>query len=177
MLTEEGKRSLYSHARDDAERQRLLAAFHTDGKTEATRQIFETMAFLIITGSLALCAAALAAWVAGFFIDFSSKATWLLCLLVGHFLVTAIAINWSFDGQKGKLRRERVELAARRYGYPIILAAGICAGWLAQPYFESTSERGYAQRATIQACLQVPKCVGLAKRINNDGDVAGLLSN
>ncbi|ESZ09334.1 hypothetical protein NKH47_12460 [Mesorhizobium sp. M1060] len=175
MLTEEGKRSLYSHARDDAERQRLLAAFHTDGKTEATRQLFETMAFLIIIGCLSLGAAALALWMASPFVALNGK--WMLCLAVGTFLAAGIAINWSFDGQKGKLRRERAELTARRYGYPIILAAGLCAGWLAQPHFESTSERGYAQRATIRACLQVPKCVELANRINNDGDVAGALSN
>lgn len=177
MLTEEGKRKLYSHARDDAERQRLLAAFRTDSETVLVHGLFETGASLLIIGAVSFGAAAAISWTASFSPDFPLKSQALLVLFIVTFIGTCVAINWSFDGERGKTRKSRFDLAVTRYGYPIILAAGIGAGWLAQTYLETRSERGYAASAAIRACLKTPACIQLARAINHDSDVRWVLSN
>ncbi|MBZ9942644.1 hypothetical protein LB533_16250 [Mesorhizobium sp. BR1-1-13] len=170
MLTEESKQKLYSHARDDAERQRLLASFRTDGTTDATRGFFERLAFLLIIGSGSLAAAAAMVWLGSYLPASQSKSKWLLMLAVTGFLGTGLAINLSFDGKNGKHRKERLELAARRYGYPIILASGLGLGWLAHQYNEATSDLEALRLTVLRACLTSAICVASATRLNGGDD-------
>jgi hypothetical protein len=170
MLTEESKRALYAQARDDAERQRLLAAFRTDGKTEATRELFEQLAFLIIIGSASFLAAILVTCVAAYAPLLSSRPKWLFAIFFGVLLVTAIGINRSFDGDKGERRRAGLELASRRYGYPILVATGLCAGWFAHQYHEGRSDLAAIKTATVRACLQSASCVSNATAISGGLD-------
>ena len=163
MLSQEQKQALFSRARDDEERQRLLAALRSDPKADAMRDLFELVARYALIGAAAYAVAFLVDWVVRHTLSHAALGKWAIAPSVVAFLATIIALNMSFDGPQGAHRRVLWETMAHRYGYPIVLLAGLLGGSYYRQYADAVSEAGMASRAAIVACSQTPACIELAK--------------
>jgi hypothetical protein len=176
MLSEQAKRDLFAQARDDAEKQRLMAAFASDAKTDAMRGLFEHLASLALVVAGAGFATAAIAWtVAVLLPGAATRSSWFLAALGAFFLVALLIINTSMDGAQGASRRRWLERAGRRYGYPITLVMGLVLGCLYQSYEERSSDRANALHALAAACGDNPYCVLKASRFNAGNDVSTYL--
>jgi hypothetical protein len=134
-LTEEQKRNLFSHARDDAEKQRLLAAFRSDPKADAVHGLFELLAAYALIVFAACFASVVVDRVVHLALPTSELHTgWYFAGLFLVFVLVVIAINMSFDGVTGAGRRRLLDVVAHRYGYPIVLAAGVVLGAMFHSY-------------------------------------------
>lgn len=165
MLTHEQKQALYSQARDDAERQRLLAAFRSDPKTESMRDLFELLAGYLLIGAAGLGAAWVAANLLSWAFPLLSPAN---ASLLGAvvFFCAVLGIFVALGSKHGADHTARLDLMARRYGYPLTLVAGLLFGWYAYGYTDSHSEEGAYRRALATTCESMPACArkaGLAR--------------
>ena len=158
MLTEESKRRLYAQARDEAERQRLWLPSGLTPRVMA----FSSCQPLRVDGGgglfgprRRLCRLCVLP------ASVTHTKAFLAAVLLA-FLLSLIAINMSLDGERGAGRKAWLELTSRRYGYPIVLAAGLYLGGLYHGHAERAFEVGLAQHAMVMVCAQRPGCVAEA---------------
>lgn len=176
-MSDDNVQRLLSDARDDAERQRLLAALHTEvsGK-EPVRELFELTAFYLLIGVVAFGVAYAANHAGNLFLPDAVKHTrWYAAGLLLVFFLAALAINLSFDGDRGAVRKQRWQGAAREYGYPLTLIVGLYAGYQYYEYSYRNSYEGEAHHATLAACADLPACLKLARDYNSGDDVEQFL--
>jgi len=163
MLSQEQKQALFARARDDEEKQRLLAALRSDPKADAVRDLFELVARYALIGAAAYAVAFLVDCGIRHTLSHAALGKWAIAPSVFAFLATIVVFNMRLDGQQGARRRAFWETMAHRYGYPIVLLAGLLGGSYYRQYADAVSEAGMAGRAAIVACSQTPACIELAK--------------
>lgn len=138
-----------------------------DPKTEVMRGLFEILLYygviLLVAAALAVCVGIGSHAILG---EGNSNAVWILSATLVSFLVAAGGINYLLDGEAKPLRRSALEQFTRRYGYPLILLAGLCGGWYASQYNDAYSDIAVVKSAVLRACLQSASCVAKATQLN-----------
>ena len=141
-----------------------------DPKSESMSELFELMVSYLLIAAVAYGVARGLFWVVTSLLP-EVGTGWRIGILGCGFFGTVLAINMSFDGVAGETRKRRFAVFAKRYAFPITLAAGLYLGSVVNEYRNLTSDTAVAEATMIAACLQTPGCLQNANEGNGGQDI------
>lgn len=174
MQAEESKKRLYALARDEAERQRLIAALQLNARNDTMSEVFELLAYYMIIASASFGVSAAFYHAGNLLPEILSKKD-LFIISIVSFLGIILLINMFLASNAGTYTAKKLVSISERYAYLITFATGFMAGYFLHSYHVMYSEEFRVKEIAVKACLSSRSCLALAKNNNHGDDIRWFL--